>query len=279
MKWVSTLQTSSSLEKALRDAARDVKSRMNSDQMDLGLLFISSSYRSEVVDLWPMLKEELRVKHLLGCTGGGIIGGGREIESKPGVSLTAAILPDVNIMPFVIQQDQLPSPDEGPKAWRELVHTNPAENPSFLILSDPFSLDSDALVNGLDFAFPQSVKVGGLASGGMKPKENLLMSDAKIISKGAVGVSLSGDVFVEAIVAQGCRPIGEPLTITESDGNILISVNNQSPLSYVQGLYSRLTPADQELIQTSLFVGLLMNSHPSKALNLAAGSFIAGICC
>ena len=28
-----------------------------------------------------------------------------------------------------------------------------------------------------------------------------------------------------------------------------------------------------------LFVGLLMISKPSKALNMAAGSFIAGICC
>jgi len=28
-----------------------------------------------------------------------------------------------------------------------------------------------------------------------------------------------------------------------------------------------------------LFVGLLMNSHPSKALNMAGTSFLVGICC
>ncbi len=259
MKWYSTLHASSSLERALRAAARDVKSRLQSDKADLGMLFISASYRADVVDLWPVLKEELQIKHLLGCTGGGVIGGGREVEEQPAVSLTAAILPDVEISPFIIQQDQLPSPDAGPRAWRDLVKTTPDKKPAFLILSEPFSLDTDALVAGLDFAFPNSVKVGGLASGGMGPNENLIMCDGKVMSKGAVGVCLTGDVFVEAVVAQGCRPIGEPLTITESDGNVLIKVNDKPPLAYIQDLYSKLSPRDQELIQTSLFLGLLMD--------------------
>ncbi len=267
MKWYSTLHSSASLERALRAAARDVKARLNSPRADLGLLFISAGYRADAVDLWPVLKEELQVKHLLGCTGGGVIGGGKEVEEQSAVSLSAAILPDVEITPFVVQQEMMPTPDVGPKAWRDLVKTSPDKSPSFLILSDPFSLDADALVAGLDFAFPNAVKVGGLASGGMSPNENLLLSDEKILSKGAVGVALSGDVFVEAVVAQGCRPIGEPLKVTESDGNILISVDNKSPLTYIQELYERLEPKDQELIQTSLFLGLLMdpfNASPKQ---------------
>lgn len=259
MKWYSTLHTSTSLEKALRQAARDVKSRLGSDSADLGLLFISSRYRAAVVDLWPVLKEELRIKHLLGCTGGGVIGGGRELEEQPGVSLTAAVLPDVNITPFYIQQENLPDGDAAPKAWRDLVHVTPEQKPSFLILSDPFSIDSDALVAGLDFAFPLSIKVGGLASGGQNVNQNLLMSEEKIISKGAVGVALSGDIFVEAVVAQGCRPIGEPLTVTQCDTNVLVSVNNQPPLAYIQELYEKLEPRDKELLQSSLFIGLLMD--------------------
>lgn len=259
MKWYSTLHASTSLERALRAAARDVKSRLESDRADLGLLFISAAYRADVVDLWPVLKEELRIKHLLGCTGGGVIGGGKEVEEQPAVSLTAGILPDVEITPFTIYQDQMPSPDAGPRAWRDLVKTTPEKKPSFLILSEPFSLDADSLVEGLDYAFPNAVKVGGLASGGMSPNENLIMSGEKILSKGAVGVALSGDVFVEAVVAQGCRPIGEPLTITECDGNVLVKVNDKSPLAYIQDLYPKLSPRDQELIQTSLFVGILMD--------------------
>ncbi len=259
MKWYSTLHTSTSLEKSLREAARDVKARLGTDQADLGLLFISSAYRSSAIDLWPVLKEELRIKHLLGCTGGGVIGGGKEIEEQPGVSLTAAVLPDVNITPFSVLQENLPDADGSPKAWRDLVKTSPEQNPSFLILSDPFSLDADALVGGLDFAFPNSIKVGGLASGGQNVNQNLLMCDSKITTRGAVGMALSGDIFVEAVVAQGCRPIGEPVTVTACDSNLLITVNNMPPLAYIQELYQKLEPRDKELLQTSLFLGVVMD--------------------
>jgi small ligand-binding sensory domain FIST len=253
------VQAGPSLARALRQAAREVKAHLNTDKADLGLLFISAEYRAEAVDLWPVLKEELHIKHLLGCTGGGIIGAGREVEDHPAISLTAAVLPDVEIVPFHVTQERLPDADAGPKAWRDLVHTTPEKQSSFLILSDPFSIDSDALLAGLDFAFPQSVKVGGLTSGGTNPNEHLLLSDQKILSKGAVGVALSGDIFVEAVVAQGCRPVGEPLTITESDANVLMAVDGKPPLAYVQEMYEKANLRDKELMQSSLFLGLLMD--------------------
>lgn len=264
MKWFSTVQSGASLERSLRQAARDVKANMKIDKADLGLLFISASYRAEAVDLWPVLKEELGIKHLLGCTGGGIIGAGHEVEDRPAISLTVADLPDVDIVPFHITQENLPDADTGPKAWRDLVHVGPEKQPSFLILSDPFSVDSDALVAGLDFAFPQAVKVGGLTSGGNNPNEHLLLLDQKILSKGAVGVALSGDIFVEAVVAQGCRPVGEPVTITECDANILIAVDGKPPLAYVQEMYEKASLRDKELMQSSLFLGLLMDPFKSE---------------
>lgn len=259
MKWYSTIHTSSSVEKALRAAAQDVRAHLGVREVHLGMVFISGSFRPDIIDLWPVLKHELHVDHLLGCTAGGVIGNGREMEEKPAVSLTVAVLPDVKITPFSVLQDQLPTPDASPRAWRDLVGVSPEDKPSFLILSDPFSIDTDALVSGLDYAFPNSIKIGGMASGGYQPNENLLLSNKKILSRGAVGVALSGDIFVEAVVAQGCRPIGEPLSITASDGNILLTVNGKPPLEYIQELFERLPQRDQDLIQTSLFLGLQMD--------------------
>ncbi|MBV9079626.1 MAG: FIST C-terminal domain-containing protein, partial [Elusimicrobia bacterium] len=259
MKWTSSLQSGPSLEKAVSRAAHEVRERIGSQSADLGLLFISAGYRSEAVEIWSNLKRDLDVRHLIGCTAGGVIGGGREVEQQNAVSLTAAIMPDVEIRTFSLLQESLPDADGGPKAWRDLVTCPPEAKPHFIILSDPFSLDADALVSGLDFAFPEAIKIGGLASAGASPGENLLFADQRVASKGAVGVALFGDISVEAVVAQGCRPIGEPLAVTESDGNILIGVNNVSPLAYLQGLFEKLSQRDQELLQTSLFLGILMD--------------------
>jgi len=258
MKWTSTLQTSQSLEKAVSLAARHVREKLGQGA-DFAVLFIGAGYRSTAVDLWPSLRREIDAKVVIGCTAGGVIGGGKEVEEHPAVSLTAAVLPGVHVRPFMLQQEALPDADGGPKPWRELVGLDPNAHPHFILLSDPFSLDADALVSGLDFAFPSAVKIGGLASGGGAPNENLVMMNERISSHGAVGVALTGDINVEAVVAQGCRPIGEPMSITGSDGNILISVNNLSPLAYLQELFEKLSQRDQELLQTSLFLGILMD--------------------
>src|SRR5690349_312086 len=160
MKWTSALQPSQSLEKAVSVAARKVKEKLG-QPADLAVLFLGSGYRSKAVELWPTLRREIDAKHVIGCTAGGVIGGGKEVEEEPAVSLTGAILPGVSVRPFMVQQDNLPDPDGGPKAWRQLVNLEANANPHFMLLSDPFSLDADALVSGLDFAFPSAVKIGG----------------------------------------------------------------------------------------------------------------------
>ncbi len=259
MKWTSVINSSASLESAVSQAAREVRERLGPEPADLGLLFISAGFRAQAVDLWPVLQRELNVRHLIGCTAGGVIGGGREVEEQSAVSFTAARLPNVNVTPFHINQDALPDADGAPKPWRDLMGVKGEDHPSFVVLSEPFSMDADALVGGLDFAYPGSVTLGGLASGGSAPNVNLLMLDEKITSHGAVGVALSGDISIESVVAQGCRPIGEALSITAADGNILIGVNNVSPLVYLQGLYEKLSQRDQELLQNSLFLGVLMD--------------------
>lgn len=264
MKWHSSISTSNSLEKSIRDVVTDIKRNFSAKTADLGLLFVSSYFRQEVVDLWPMLQKELPIRHLLGCTAGGVIGGGNEVEMQPALSLTVAELPNVKIVPFQIQQAKIPDADARPRAWQEALGVDANDQPQFLLLSDPFSIDADALIAGMDFAFPKSVKVGGLASGGLAAKDNLLFLDEKVIHNGAVGVALSGKIVVDAVVAQGCRPIGERLSVTACDDNILVTVNNQPPLNYLQELYEKLGERDRNLLHHSLFLGVVMDPFKNE---------------
>ena len=43
-----------------------------------------------------------------------------------------------------------------------------AQEPQFVLLADPFSFPVQNLIMGLDFAFPQAAKIGGLASGAQR---------------------------------------------------------------------------------------------------------------
>ncbi|OVE77985.1 hypothetical protein BVX98_01530, partial [bacterium F11] len=208
MKWVSSLHISNSFEKSLRAIGRDLKKKLGRKKANFGFISISYAFREEIVDLWGPMRKELPIETVIGCTAGGVIGGEHEIEDQAAISVTAAILPKVKIQPFHFHQENLPDLDGSPRPWRELVKVTSKAPPSFLILSDPFSLDCDRLVEGFDFAYPESTKVGGLASGGNGPNENLLILNERIFHKGTVGVAFVGNLQVQTVVAQGCRPIG-----------------------------------------------------------------------
>ena len=73
-------------------------------------------------------------------------------------------------------------------------------------------------------------------------------------------MALSGNIAVETIVAQGCRPIGAPRIITQCQGNVVLELDGRPPLVVLSELYEKLSERDQKLVQTSLFVGLEMKS-------------------
>jgi small ligand-binding sensory domain FIST len=77
---------------------------------------------------------------------------------------------------------------------------------------------------------------------------------------GAVGVAMSGNLVVDTIVAQGCRPIGDPMPITRADGHVVRELGGKEPVAVMRAMYEALDKRDKELFKHSLFVGLEMES-------------------
>ncbi len=68
-------------------------------------------------------------------------------------------------------------------------------------------------------------------------------------------------VTVETVVSQGCRPIGQPFTVTGADGNVVLGLGGQPALARLQELASEATEEDRELLRRGLQVGLVVNEH------------------
>jgi small ligand-binding sensory domain FIST len=284
MKWANALSTRPSLEAALEDVVE--QTRMNlSDPADLAIVFISAAFASEYSRLMPLLQERLAVPALIGCGGGGVIGMNRqgvaqEVEDYPALSLSLAYLPGVNITPFRVTENDLPDLDSPPDHWINLMQVSPSDNPSFILLADPFSARVNNLLEGLDYAYPNSIKLGGLASAGTGNSSSLFCNYCHY-QEGVVGVALSGNIVIEAIVAQGCRPIGQPLRVTESERNILLALEvdandareakSRAPLEVLQEMFNTLSDDDRELAQTSLFIGLARSEFKQQ---LEHGDFL-----
>jgi small ligand-binding sensory domain FIST len=132
----------------------------------------------------------------------------------------------------------------------------PKPAPQFIVLVDPFAFPVDALLAGLDYAYPRAPIVGGMASGARAPGGNTLFSGEHITHDGAVGVALTGNIRIATIVAQGCRPVGSSLRITRCHENLLLELDGKPPLQVIQGLLPQLSEADRALASRSLMVGI-----------------------
>jgi small ligand-binding sensory domain FIST len=259
MKWVSAISEQTTLADAIEDCAGKVRQQLGHTTPDLAVTFVSPHYRSEYEQVPALLRRQLGSSQVFGCTGGGIIGDGLEVEQRPAVSVTAASLPDVAMVEFHLDGDNLPDLDASPQSWEKLVRVTPSQEPQFIIVADPFSFPVQNLLMGLDFAFSQSVKIGGLASGGQQQGENALFLSDRVYRSGVIGVALYGNIAVDTVVAQGCRPIGEPMRITQSRRNLLLEVDGQPPLAVLRTLFQRLSQRDQGLMRNSLFLGVVMD--------------------
>jgi len=153
----------------------------------------------------------------------------------------------------------LPDQDTSPNVWREWLGVSVEKKPNFIFLADPFSFRGEEFLSGVDFAYPNSGKVGGLASGAQMKGENALYLDDKIHRSGLVGIALSGNIGMDTIVAQGCRPIGEPVKISKCNNTLLTGMDGQPPLDLLQKIHEELDEKDQSLLQTSLFLGIEMD--------------------
>ncbi len=283
MKWSCALSSKASLEAALHDVIDRARGDL-AGEPTLGFLFISSAFTSEYSRVMPLMAEKLTNVPLIGCSGGGIIGTTadgkvREAEDEIAVSLVLAHLPGVTVKSFHVDTDRLPDLDGSPGAWSRLIGADPEESPCFVMLSDPFSRGIKDLLAGMDYAYFGSPKIGGVASSGIVNGSIGLFAHGRMYREGTVGLAISGNIQLDTIVAQGCRPIGEPFRVTESERNIILRMETEpemgssrrSPLEQLQELIQSLDEEDRTLAQSALFVGVAQSEFK---MSLGAGDFL-----
>lgn len=260
MKWSSAVSEYPTIGDAIAECTDEILRALDGLSPDIVLAFPSAHYAQEFGNVPDLVYKRFKTGALIGCSGGGVIGAGREVEHRPGFSLTAAHLPGVEIVPFHIENEDLPTEDAAPEEWEKMLGVSAADRPDFIILADPYTFMADKLLAGLDYAFPASSKIGGMASGAQQWGGNALYLDASSHRSGAVGVSFQGAVTVDTIVAQGCRPIGSPMQVTACNQSMLLELDGLKPIEVLKSVYERLDQHDQRLVaRHSLFLGIVMD--------------------
>lgn len=251
-----------------RILTEQVQAGLGGDAVHLCLLFASAHFEDRLQNLALEIHELLQPRAFIGVTAEAVIGGDQEYECQPALVLWAAHLPGVGVRSFHLSAEDLKR-FESPEQLREHLSVPAEPAPDFILLADPFTFDPTpvllTLLEQLQAAYPGRPAIGGLASGGEAPGQNRLVFDGQTLHHGLVGVGLWGDVHVDTVVSQGCRPIGRHMVVTRADGNVIYELGGKPPLETVKQLLVKLETRDRRLLQRrGLLVGCAINEYQKE---------------
>ncbi len=251
-------------QEATDDAVADLIDQAHDalgDTIDVATVFFTEHHREDIEAVVERLWLELDPQCMIGCSGEGVIGGSREIERAPGMSLLVGSLPDVRIQPFHIasESDWRECLSEA-QSLREMLGIGP-ETRGLIAFGDPFTTPLSQLLPMLDRDAPGVPLIGGMASSARRPGQNMLVRNDEVYTQGMVGLSLSGPLKIATVVSQGCRPIGQHMIVTRSHENVIEQLGGKPAMEVLRGVVSELPPSDQHLLQNGLFVGQAISEY------------------
>src|SRR5262245_10865705 len=152
---------------------------------DLVALFASGRWAPEFEALVRRAGEVTDAGVLIGCSGGGVIGPGTEVEDRPALALLALALPGALLRGVHLSHDALAACATADDV-RRLIGVPPDDVDGCVVLADPFHLDAEGLLRALAGAYPSVPLVGGLASSLPSAQRTYVFLDGRAHDHGAV---------------------------------------------------------------------------------------------
>ncbi len=266
----SHLSTLPNAHEAVDEATGAIAAALGPRAPTLVAMFASTHHARFLDRLPALVADKLGCDRLIGCTGEGIIGTGREVEEEPALSLWAAHLPRLAAHPFHLSFEPRVDLDKGVHGWPEPIDTG-GRAPRVLVFLDPFSSVPQLVLDQFAKHYPGATVSGGVASGGLRPGKNRLFLGREAMPAGAVGLLLHGPERFEATVSQGSKPIGRPFVVTKVQQNVVLELAGQSAFERFQQMYATLAQGDQKLARHSLHLGCVIDERKQT---FARGDFL-----
>ena len=242
---------------AASQAVGQARASLGNLSPSFAVLFASSHFSGSAQALIAAVTQETGRLPLIGCVAEAVAGGAREVESEPAVSLwLAAGLGPVETFAMEFVRTASGGAFAG-------YRFGPGPSGAHLMICDPFTFPAGDLLAHLNKHVPGAVVMGGMASGGLATGQSRLFVDGRVLSYGAVGAHLPR-AEVHPLVAQGCRPVGDPYTITRAHGCLIFELGGRPPLARLRELAAALPGRDRELLAAGAHLGMVINEYQAE---------------
>lgn len=226
------------------------------EEPDLAVLFVTPPHVGLLAEIAETVRTVLAPGTLIGAAASSVVGGPREVEAGPAISLWAGRVGPVE--PVRLETQRL----NGGWALTGLPgQDDDAPRRTLLLLSDPFSIPVDGVLDRLRAKAPNLQVIGGMASAARGPGGNRLVLDDAVHDGGAVGVLLDPAVVSGTVVSQGCRPVGEAYVVTRATDNVIHDLAGVPALDRLREIVGGMGAGDRALVQEGLHVGQVIDEQ------------------
>lgn len=221
---------------------------------DVVFVFVSGPHAEAMRDIAGAVDAILRPAAVIGSTAVGVIGGPSEVEDSAAVSIWAGHVGSAEAVRLEMVHTPdgaavVGMPDEAAVGRRTLV-----------LLADPRTFPTEAFVRVSNEQYPGLTVVGGMASTGA----DRLAIGPEVHRDGAVGILLPDGLEPLPVVAQGCRPVGDPYIVTAAEGNLVTGLASRPALERLRCLVDEASADDRDLLARGLHVGLVVDETAAE---------------
>lgn len=260
----SSLRIADSVMVAAREALLDARERVSGTPQLAKVFFSGEGADRNAQDLLELAQSELGGVPVLGGVVDVVVGTGQEIEGKTAVSVL--LLSDLGGEPrWVVLECQ-----QTPDGWSvmgidEDLHRDATACGGLMVVACPQTFSAEMLYASLENVCPEgeapAMVLGGNVSRMNSQSDSVLFAGDRIVREGAVGLLLPPTVQWSTVVSQGCRPIGEPMVITEAKDRCILALGGKPALDRLREMFSELPNREREMAMRLLLLGRAITEY------------------
>ena len=186
-----------------------------------------------------------------------MLAAGEEVESGTAVAVWAAALGDGAVRTFHARSEAEPGEESAAVTLAGVPELRGASGA--IVLPDPYTFHTGALLRALRDSEPDTPVIGGQASARTFGGGAALFRDELVLEDGAVGLVFEG-VPLAPFVSQGAAPLGPELTVTHADRGLIHELAGKPALAKLREVFDELDEHDRQLIGNGLLLGLVIDA-------------------
>jgi small ligand-binding sensory domain FIST len=252
-----------SLEKAAFEATTEALDRAGLSKAPLLLLFAALKESNRWNGVLKKLMSLAGAEAVVGNSAYGVLTDQMELEQRPSIAVMALEGPRESFFPFLIPHLQ----ENNFRAGAALAQTFQGRNfdPTLaMVCPDAFSFEHGPFFDGFESKMEFIPLIGGCASGQGGEEKTFQWAGERASFDSVSGLAFGKNLEFEMGITQSCQPLGEPLQVTRSQGNMIFEIDGRPAYDIFLELITQLHFEDTREVFHRLFLGLPLTSFQTE---------------